>query len=95
MNNSNPTYTYFVLQNQISYEGKTVNDADHGTNTEDTLNFKILSKPNPDQQCLKNTWEGTKTKEFVLDEGVIATLVCTNNNVQSCLQYLLYHFMKI
>jgi hypothetical protein len=72
---------YFVSQNPISHEGKTVNDVDHSTSTEDIQNFKILSKPNPDQQCSKGTQEGPKTKKFLLDEGIIATLVCTKNNI--------------
>ncbi|XP_033610135.1 anillin [Cryptotermes secundus] len=57
-------------------KGSSGNVANHSTSTAETLSSKIVSKPNPDQQCLKVA----KTRQFVLDENTVATLVEENDD---------------
>jgi hypothetical protein len=64
--------TYFALQSQSLHKGSLVHD--HSIDAE---NSKILTKLDHDQQCSRVPQEGPKTKKFMLDESIIATLVRT------------------
>ncbi|PNF20524.1 hypothetical protein B7P43_G05327, partial [Cryptotermes secundus] len=89
---SHPTAvsSHAVCKSPDQSKGSSGNVANHSTSTAETLSSKIVSKPNPDQQCLKVA----KTRQFVLDENTVATLEAQGFSRTQSKARLVYDYSK-